>query len=48
MSFEKLCRSSMNIKEILNIKYPLLLGGMAQISMGVFAVSVSNAGGLGF
>lgn len=47
MSFEKSCRSSMNIKEILNIKYPLLLGGMAQISMGEFAASVSNAGGLG-
>ncbi len=37
----------MKIKELLNIEYPILLGGMAQISMGEFAASVSNAGGLG-
>ncbi|WP_073047178.1 DUF561 domain-containing protein [Dethiosulfatibacter aminovorans] len=37
----------MKINEMLNIEYPILLGGMAQISMGEFAAAVSNAGGLG-
>lgn len=37
----------MKINEMLNIEYPILLGGMAQISMGEFAGAVSNAGGLG-
>lgn len=37
----------MTIKNLLGIKYPVLSGGMAQISMGAFAAAVSNAGGLG-
>ncbi|MCS5422978.1 MULTISPECIES: nitronate monooxygenase [Psychrilyobacter] len=37
----------MKITELLGIEYPIFLGGMAQICMGEFAASVSNAGGLG-
>lgn len=37
----------MKINELLNIKYPLIQGGMANIATGEFAASVSNAGGLG-
>lgn len=36
-----------NISELLNIKYPLIQGGMANIATAEFASSVSNAGGLG-
>ncbi len=35
------------ISKILNIKYPLIQGGMANIATGEFAAAVSNAGGLG-
>lgn len=37
----------MNINNLLNIKYPILQGGMAHIATGEFAASVSNAGALG-
>lgn len=37
----------MNINEILNIKYPIIQGGMAHISRASLAAAVSNAGGLG-
>ncbi len=37
----------MKLTELLNIKYPLIQGGMANIATGEFAASVSNAGGLG-
>ena len=37
----------MKLNEILNIKYPLIQGGMANIATGEFAASVSNAGALG-
>ena len=37
----------MKLNELLNIKYPLIQGGMANIATGAFAASVSNAGGLG-
>ena len=37
----------MEITELLNIKYPLFQGAMANISDGTFAATVSNAGGLG-
>ena len=37
----------MKINELLNIKYPFIQGGMANISTGEFAAAVSNAGGLG-
>lgn len=37
----------MMINEILQIKYPIIQGGMANIATGEFAASVSNAGGLG-
>lgn len=40
MVYTKLC-------EILNIKYPILQGGMAQISDAGLAAAVSEAGGLG-
>ncbi len=36
-----------NIGELLNIKYPLIQGGMANIANHVLASAVSNAGGLG-
>lgn len=35
------------MKELLNIKYPIFQGGMANIATGAFAAAVSNAGGLG-
>ena len=37
----------MRLNEILNIKYPFIQGGMANIATGEFAAAVSNAGGLG-
>lgn len=37
----------MKLNELLNIKYPLIQGGMANIATGRFAASVSNAGALG-
>ncbi|WP_459129781.1 nitronate monooxygenase [Guggenheimella bovis] len=37
----------MKITELLNIKYPIIQGGMARIARGKLAASVSNAGGLG-
>ncbi len=36
-----------NIAELLNIKYPVIQGGMANIATHVLAAAVSNAGGLG-
>jgi enoyl-[acyl-carrier protein] reductase II len=35
------------LKEVLKIKYPILQGGMGNISNSILAASVSNAGGLG-
>lgn len=35
------------INKLLNIKYPIIQGGMANIATGTFAAAVSNAGGLG-
>lgn len=37
----------MRINELLNIEYPFIQGGMANIATGEFAAAVSNAGGLG-
>ena len=37
----------MKLNELLNIKYPIIQGGMANIASGEFAAAVSNAGGLG-
>ena len=37
----------MKLNEILNIRYPFIQGGMANIATGEFAAVVSNAGGLG-
>lgn len=37
----------MKLNEMLNIKYPIIQGGMANIATGEFAADVSNAGGLG-
>ncbi len=37
----------MNINEILNIKYPIIQGGMAHIATGAFAATVSESGALG-
>lgn len=37
----------MRLNEFLNIKYPIIQGGMANIATGEFAAAVSNAGGLG-
>lgn len=37
----------MRLEEMLNIKYPFIQGGMANIATGEFAAAVSNAGGLG-
>ena len=37
----------MKLNEMLNIKYPFIQGGMANIATGEFAACVSNAGGLG-
>ena len=36
-----------NICELLDIKYPIIQGGMANIATAEFAACVSNAGGLG-
>lgn len=33
--------------ELLGIKYPILLAGMARTSGGLLAAAVSNAGGMG-
>ena len=35
------------INKLLGIKYPILQGGMANISNGEFASSISNAGATG-
>ena len=40
-------RMKMKLNEFLNIKYPIIQGGMANIATGEFAAAVSNAGGLG-
>ena len=37
----------MKLNKILNIRYPIIQGGMANISDGKFAAKVSEAGGLG-
>ncbi|MEG0754622.1 MAG: DUF561 domain-containing protein, partial [Angelakisella sp.] len=37
----------MRLNQILDIKYPFIQGGMANIATGEFAAAVSNAGGLG-
>ncbi|MCM8709501.1 enoyl-[acyl-carrier-protein] reductase FabK [Clostridium sp. SYSU_GA19001] len=37
----------MSIARLLNIKYPIFQGGMAQIALAELAAAVSNAGGLG-
>ncbi len=37
----------MKLNEFLNIEFPIIQGGMANIATGEFAASVSNAGGLG-
>lgn len=37
----------MNINNILNIKYPIIQGGMAHISTAEFAAKVSELGALG-
>lgn len=37
----------MKLTELLNIKYPIIQGGMARIARGELAAAVSNAGGLG-
>ena len=37
----------MRLDQMLNIKYPFIQGGMANIATGTFAAAVSNAGGLG-
>lgn len=37
----------MKINELLNIEFPIIQGGMANISTGEFAAAVSNAGALG-
>ena len=37
----------MKLNELLEIKYPIIQGGMANIATGEFAAAVSNAGGLG-
>lgn len=35
------------INELLNIKYPIIQGGMAKVATGEFAAAISNAGALG-
>lgn len=37
----------MDLREILQIEYPIIQGGMANISDGAFAAAISNGGGLG-
>ena len=36
-----------DLRKILNIRYPIIQGGMANIATGEFAAAVSNAGGMG-
>lgn len=36
-----------DLRKLLNIKYPIIQGGMANIATGSFAAAISNAGGLG-
>ncbi|MDO5027247.1 MAG: nitronate monooxygenase [Tissierellia bacterium] len=43
----KLTEDKMKITELLNIKYPIIQGGMARVAGGRLAAAVSNAGGLG-
>lgn len=38
----------MKLNKLLNIEYPLIQGGMANIATGEFAASVSNAGATWF
>ena len=40
-------RIKVRLNEFLEIKYPIIQGGMANIATGEFAAAVSNAGGLG-
>jgi enoyl-[acyl-carrier protein] reductase II len=40
-------KTNKTLDALLGIQYPLIQGGMAQISTGAFAAAVSNAGGLG-
>ena len=35
------------INELLNIEFPIIQGGMAQVATGEFAAAISNAGALG-
>ena len=37
----------MKLQDLIDIKYPIIQGGMANIATGEFAAAVSNAGGLG-
>ena len=37
----------MKINELLGVKYPIIQGGMANMTDGRFAAAVSNAGALG-
>lgn len=37
----------MKLNELLNIEFPIIQGGMANIATGTFAAAVCNAGGLG-
>ena len=37
----------MKLNELLGIEFPIIQGGMANISTGAFAAAVSNAGALG-
>ena len=37
----------MNLKNLLDIEFPIIQGGMANIATGEFAAAVSNSGGLG-
>lgn len=37
----------MDLKKLIDIKYPIIQGGMANIATAEFAAAVSNAGGLG-
>lgn len=37
----------MDLRQIVDVKYPIIQGGMAHIATGEFAAAVSNAGGLG-
>ncbi len=46
-NFNGMVGITMKLNELLNIKYPIIQGGMANIATGEFAAAVSNAGGLG-